>query len=90
MEIEHKPVKRSVSLSHKTNEDLKLLTAALGVNAHSYMVNELAKAIQRDSLALKIKNDTQGQMELMVKMFSSVMSEKEDIDVDPNGTNRAF
>ena len=77
MEIEHKPVKRSVSLSHKTNEDLKLLTAALGVNAHSYMVNELAKAIQRDSLALKIKNDTQEQMGGMMQLVASMMGDKE-------------
>jgi len=77
MEIEHKPVKRSVSLSHKTNEDLKLLTAALGVNAHSYMVNELAKAIQRDSLALKIKNDTQDQMSGMMSLMASMLDDKD-------------
>jgi hypothetical protein len=73
MEKEHKPVKRSVSLSHKTNEDLKLLTSALGVNAHSYMVNELAKAIQRDSLALKIKNDTNDQVSDMMKIIASAL-----------------
>jgi hypothetical protein len=73
METEHKPVKRTVSLSHKTNEDLKLLTSALGVNAHSYMVNEIAKAIQRDSLALKIKDDTNEQISGMMKIISSAL-----------------
>ncbi len=52
-------VKRGVSISAKTNADLEELCAALGVNIHSYMVNEIAKAIQRDRLTLQLNKNQQ-------------------------------
>lgn len=65
--------KRSLSLSLKLNNDLEELCSALGVNIHSYMINELAKAVQRDSLALSLKK-TQG--DTMAKLFE-MLQEKE-------------
>ena len=55
------PIKRSLSLSPKTNADLLALADILGVNPHSYMVNELAKSIQRDSITFQMKKDTEGE-----------------------------
>lgn len=69
-------VKRSMSLSDKMNDDLVALTDALGVNPHSYMINELAKSIQRDSLALKIKDDTQAQMNKMMQVVASAAKDR--------------
>ena len=77
MEKDAKPVKRSVSLSQKTNSDLLTLTNALGVNAHSYMVNEIAKAVQRDSLALQINKNTQEQISTLFDSLASVIQDKE-------------
>ena len=69
-------IKRSMSLSDKMNDDLVALTDALGVNPHSYMINELAKSIQRDSLALKIKDDTQAQMNKMMQVVASAAKDR--------------
>ena len=65
-----------MSLSDKMNDDLVALTDALGVNPHSYMINELAKSIQRDSLALKIKDDTQAQMNKMMQVVASAAKDR--------------
>lgn len=77
MDSKPKKVKRAVTLSEKANDDLILLTDALGVNVHSYLSNEVAKIIQRDSLSLKIKNDTQNQMSGMMEMVAAMMESKE-------------
>lgn len=45
-------VKKSLSISHKLNDDLNQLTEVLGVNAHSYIVNALAMCVARDIRAL--------------------------------------
>tara|TARA_B110001454_G_C12697196_1_gene424973 strand:- start:1149 stop:1379 length:231 start_codon:yes stop_codon:yes gene_type:complete len=76
--MEKKPptVKRSMSLSKKMNDDLVVLTEALGVNAHSYMINELAKSIQRDSVSFQIKSNTENQLsEFMATIASSLQEE---------------
>ena len=48
--------KRSCSLTEKLNDDLEELCEHLGVNVHSYMVNEIAKAVQRDRLTFLAKS----------------------------------
>lgn len=68
-------VKRGVSLTEKTNADLEELCAHLGVNMHSYMVNELAKAIQRDRLALHINKNQQQAFAGMTEIFERLMQE---------------
>ena len=79
--MEKKPanVKRSMSLSKKMNDDLLALTEALGVNAHSYMINEIAKSIQRDSLTLNINTCAQDVMSSVLQMLSSQMDVEKDI-----------
>lgn len=74
-EVPKEGKKRSVSLSPKLNSDLITLTDALGINAHSYMVNEIAKAVQRDSLSLQINNNSNGHMAAMLDMVKSKLSE---------------
>lgn len=68
MEKEPK-IKRSLSLSQKMNSDLLALSEALGVNPHSYMINELAKSIQRDSLSLQVKKNTQEQLATLLQFI---------------------
>jgi len=80
MENKPKPVKRSVSLSQSTNADLIELTELLGVNAHSYMVNEVAKAVQRDLLAYKSTKDTSNQLSGFIDAMQSLMAEDEPKD----------
>jgi hypothetical protein len=63
--------KRTVTLSKKTNEDLEALCESLGVNAHSYVVNEIAKAVQRDSITFK---STTNQKELFDSILGAVNS----------------
>ena len=53
------------------DRDLIALTDALGVNPHSYMVNELAKCIQRDSVAFQMKTNT----ETMIGEFMASLAE---------------
>lgn len=62
--------KRSLSLSPKTNADLLALAERLGVNPHSYMVNELAKAIQRDSIAFQMKKSTDDQLGKFIEVMT--------------------
>lgn len=70
MEIEKAKKVRSVSLSKKTNEDLERLCEHLGVNVHSYIVNEIAKSVQRDSLSLMSK-DSMTQMNDLLKSLAA-------------------
>lgn len=63
--------KRSLTLSLKLNSDLEELTDHLGISVHSYMVNELSKAIQRDRLSFLAKNS----IEDMMKQFSELTKE---------------
>lgn len=80
MESKPKPVKRSVSLSQSTNNDLVTLTDLLGVNAHSYMVNEIAKAVQRDLLVYKSTKDTSTQLFGFIEALQSVMNDEQPKD----------
>lgn len=72
------PVKRSLSLSKKTNDDLLSLAEELGVNPHSYMVNELAKAIQRDSIAFQMKKNTDDQLGKLFEILSEAQASQDD------------
>jgi Asp-tRNA(Asn)/Glu-tRNA(Gln) amidotransferase B subunit len=54
------------------------LTETLGVNPHSYMVNELAKAIQRDSLAFQMKKNTEDQLGKLFEMISEAQTSQDD------------
>lgn len=67
--------KRSLSLSPKTNSDLISLSEMLGVNPHSYMVNELAKAIQRDSIAFQMKKNTEDQIGKLFEILAAAEQE---------------
>jgi predicted DNA-binding protein len=49
--------KRSISLTPELNEKLKVLCEHLGVNIHSYMINVLAKSIQKDSIEFNLTQD---------------------------------
>lgn len=71
-------VKRGVSLTEKTNADLEELCAHLGVNMHSYMVNELAKAIQRDRLALQINKNQKDAFDSMGEIFKDFLNKQQD------------
>jgi hypothetical protein len=71
------PIKRSLSLSPKTNADLLALADVLGVNPHSYMVNELAKSIQRDSITFQMKKNTEDQL---TKLFSTLTQDQKTED----------
>lgn len=75
-EQKSKIYKRSLSLSQKTNDDLIALAEALGVNPHSYMVNEIAKSIQRDSIAFHMKKSTDEQLSNLVATLVSLDNEK--------------
>ena len=68
----NKQYKRSLSLSEKTNRALLELCELLGVNPHSYMVNELAKSIQRDSMTYQIKKSTEDQMAKMLSLLADL------------------
>ncbi len=70
--------KRSLSLSPKTNADLLALAEVLGVNPHSYMVNELAKAIQRDSIAFQMKKNTEDQLGKLFEILAEAQEGQED------------
>ena len=62
--------KRSLSLSNKLNDDLEDLGVNLGVNVQSYVINELAKSVQRDRLSLVAKNQTESAFERMLQIMS--------------------
>lgn len=70
-------IKRSVSLSRKTYDDMIELCEELGVNAHSYMVNEIAKAIQRDRLSLMASKMQQESMDKFLEMIASSVVENQ-------------
>lgn len=73
------PVKRSLSLSQKTNDDLLSLCELLGINPHSYMVNELSKCIQRDSLVYKSTQDTSNQMATFIASMEELVKSQGEI-----------
>ena len=64
-------VKRGVSLSAKTNGDLVELCDALGISPHSYMVNEIAKAVQRDSIALRVNSSQRDALDAILELMKS-------------------
>lgn len=69
-----------MSLSKKLNDDLVALTEALGVNAHSYMLNEIAKSVQRDSLSLQVNTGAQNVMSSLLEMMTSqIVDDEKDI-----------
>ena len=70
-------VKRSLTLSQKTNADLLELSEALGINPHSYLIGEVAKAIQRDRLALVAAKASQDGIDQMVRMVASAVEHKD-------------
>lgn len=88
--MEKKPptFKRSLSLSKKMNDDLLALTSALGINAHSYMINELAKSIQRDSLSLNINSSTNNVLSDMLNTFNTLMIPEKDITQELEQTDK--
>lgn len=65
-------VKRGLSLSTKTNDDLLELCEHLGINPHNYIVNEVSKAVQRDRLSLMVKK----HQEDTLKTFMAFMKEQ--------------
>lgn len=64
--------KRTITLSKKTNDDLETLCEHLGVNVHSYVVNEIAKAVQRDSITF---TSTANQKELFENILGAFNTE---------------
>lgn len=88
--MEKKPptFNRSLSLSKKMNDDLLALTSALGINAHSYMINELAKSIQRDSLSLNINSSTNNVLSDMLNTFNTLMIPEKDITQELEQTDK--
>jgi hypothetical protein len=62
-------VKRGLSLSIKTNDDLLELCEHLGINPHNYIVNEISKAVQRDRLSLMVKKHQEDSLKLMMDLF---------------------
>ena len=62
-------VKRGLSLSIKTNDDLLELCDHLGINPHNYIVNEISKAVQRDRLSLMVKKHQEDSLKLMMDLF---------------------
>jgi predicted DNA-binding protein len=60
--------KRSLSLSHKTNDDLEMLCEHLGVNTHSYIVNAIAKAVQQDLMTFTSRSALNQMVEEMKKI----------------------
>lgn len=62
-------VKRGLSLSIKTNDDLLELCDHLGINPHNYIVNEISKAVQRDRLSLMVKKHQEDSLKLMMELF---------------------
>jgi hypothetical protein len=58
--------KRTLTLSMKLNNDLECLCENLGVNVHSYLVNEIAKSVQRDSITLVSKDQLSSAMNQML------------------------
>ena len=62
-------VKRGLSLSIKTNDDLLELCEHLGINPHNYIVNEISKAVQRDRLSLMVKKHQEDSLKLMMELF---------------------
>lgn len=59
---------RSMTLSYKLNHDLETLCEHLGVNVHSYMVNEVAKSVQRDLLSLTSKKEIESMVTQMLRL----------------------
>jgi hypothetical protein len=62
-------VKRGLSLSVKTNDDLLELCEHLGINAHNYIVNEISKAVQRDRLSLMMKKHQEDSLKALMSFF---------------------
>ena len=69
MTEEAKKQKRGLSISEKTNNDLLELCQELGVSVHGYLVNEIAKAVQRDRVALAIKKSQDENMKMLIEMI---------------------
>ena len=61
--------RKSLGLTEKVATDLQTLCTALGINEHSYIVNELAKSIQRDSISLLARKEQQDSIAEILKLI---------------------
>lgn len=68
-------VKKSLSLSKKLHEDLMSLTDKLGINSHSYIVNEVAKCVARDLMVFNVQNSADNQLSSLVELISKDLKE---------------
>lgn len=71
-------VKRGLSLSTKTNDDLLELCEHLGINPHNYIVNEISKAVQRDRLSLMVKKHQQDTLNALLGFMREQSEEIEE------------
>jgi hypothetical protein len=69
-------IKRGLSLSVKTNDDLLELCEHLGINPHNYIVNEVSKAVQRDRLSLMVKKHQEDSLKALMGFFENNIENK--------------
>ena len=61
----------------------------LGINSHSYILNLIAKEVHKDMVGYNLRIRPINEMDAELDIQNEYL-EGDDLDVDPNGTNRAF
>jgi len=70
---------RSFRLTPEINEKLDFVCEAFGVNANSYLVSEVGKAVVRDCLILKVQDSSDKTMDALNAMLEAVIGQGEKI-----------
>mgnify|MGYP000456474484 CR=1 FL=1 len=68
-------VKKSLSLSVKLNDDLARLTEKLGINSHSYIVNEIAKCVARDLHIFNVQEESKNNLQNFTNALEGMLKE---------------
>jgi len=73
-----KKIGRSVRLTPEMNDRLVALCDHLGVTIHSYLANEVGKAISRDEVMFQLKKSQSDAMAQMLSAFNDAIQESKD------------
>lgn len=68
---------RTIKLDCAVNEQLITLCSAIGVNVNSYLLNEIGKAVRRDSIALQLQRSSEKMIgDFMARIADSLVEQK--------------
>lgn len=80
--------RKSLTMSHKLFTDMNNLCDVLGINSHSYILNLIAKEVHKDMVGYNLRIRPSSEIVADMEIQNEYLDD--DLDIDPNGTNRAF